>query len=172
MTLDTTFLNIVVKNASSTVRIQSNLATSILSVAQGPQGKLGPVGPVGPQGPQGVPGAGNSFPGICGGQISSGCVVVLSDGLLYRADPTNLAHAPLVAGISSQSGNIGDTITVISAGDLDGESLTQGSRYYVGLNGSLSTTPIAVGAMWVQAVGIAQTNSMLLVKLNPSVTLA
>jgi hypothetical protein len=122
----------------------------------------------GPPGPQGLSAA--QFLAECGVTISSGTVVVMVNGLLYPADPTNPDHAALVVGISTQAGAQGMMISVYSSGELTGESLVQGSRYYVGLNGALTTTAIAPGATWAKCVGLAATSSTLVIQTSQPIS--
>jgi hypothetical protein len=124
---------------------------------------------VGYQGPPGTGTGGGSE--TAGTSISADTAVVLIGGLLYPANPTNLAHAGKVIGVASQSGLVGATINYQFAGEVAGGSWTQDSFYFVGLNGVLSTTPNASGAVWSQLIGYAKSSSVLVVNTGQPVAL-
>jgi hypothetical protein len=109
--------------------------------------------------------------GTAGVNISGDMLLVLVNGFLYPADPTNVAHGPLVVGVSIGAGLANSTITYATSGDVAGGSWTQGSRYYAGANGILSTTPQAPGATWQKSVGIAKSASVLTLNMGPTILL-
>lgn len=127
----------------------------------------------GTQGPQGPPGPSGSGGGqaSAGETISGHTLVVMINGLLYEADPTNAAHGPLVVGVASQSGTTGALINFTQVGVVTGGSFVQGQRYFAGLNGVLSTSPQAPGAVWMKSIGLAEDSTDLIVNMGPTINL-
>lgn len=150
---------------------------TIITVIQQPRSNIvilpGPtrILNIGTQGPSGPAGSGSEITGICGANISIGTACVLVDGLLYPADPTNLSQSGLYVGVALTSGTTSQSITVAQLGTVSTSGLSAGSRYFVGLLGILSTTPIAVGANWMRYVGTAQSSSALILVSSVSVVL-
>lgn len=126
---------------------------------------------IGTQGPPGVGQGASGGTAIAGEVISADKVVILSGGKLYHADPTNIAHAGKVVGIASQSGAMGAPIMYQQAGEVPGGSYTQDSFYFLGLNGALSTTQNASGAVFSQLIGYAKTTSVFVVQMGQPVGL-
>lgn len=151
--------------------------STIITVVQQPRSNIvvlpGPTSvlSLGTQGPPGPPGTGSSISGVCGANITKGIIVVLVDGLLYPADPTDSTVAGLYIGVATESGMTGQTITVAQLGMITLSGLTAGDRYFVGLLGNLSTNPIASGATWMRYIGTAQSNSSLILVSSVSVNL-
>lgn len=106
--------------------------------------------------------------GIAGETISAHKVLVLSSGVLLHADPTDTSHAGLIVGVSVSSGNIGEEIRYLQAGELSSGTFVSGARYYCGLDGALSTTPLAVGAAWRKSIGVAKSASVLVLSPGPT----
>lgn len=154
-----------------TVIITSEFGDSAVTVIPGPV-QVVSVGAQGPSGPPGPAGSGSTIDGICGADIAAGIACVLVDGLLYPADPTNSIQANLYVGISTESGLTTATITIAQLGSLTTTGLTLGSRYFVGLSGALSTSPIASGAEWFRYVGTAQSSTELVLVNSVSVVLS
>ena len=121
-------------------------------------------------GPPGPPGVGSTGSGTVGASnISSDMAIVLVSGLLVPADPTNIVHAGLPIYIATQAGTSGATITYAAAGDLAGGAWVVGTRYYAGLNGFLSTTARAVGAVWAKSIGVGKTSGIIAVQMGPTI---
>lgn len=129
---------------------------------------LGIQGPIGPQGPAG---SGSTINGQCGASITVGTAVTLVGGLLYPADPTDASVNGLYVGVATESGLITDTITVAQLGAITLSGLVTGDRYFLGLNGVLSTTPVAAGANWFRYIGTAQSPTELVLVSSISVVL-
>lgn len=109
---------------------------------------------------------------ITTGETISGHMLIVSiGGLAYLADPTDLSHADAIIGVSKTAASAGGSIEYIAIGDLAAGSFTQNQTYFAGLNGTLSTDPIAVGAAWMAKIGYAKTSSILNVQIDPSVIL-
>jgi hypothetical protein len=93
-----------------------------------------------------------------GENISSGMAVVTwTDGLIYKYDITNLAHAGLSCGISKTSALIGETITIVfSENSLTeaGSGWLAGKSYYIGANSLLTTVSPTSGISKKIATGI------------------
>ena len=85
------------------------------------------------------------------------------------ADPTNVTHASLLLGMTVTTGLMGDTVDYITEGEIiDLSGLSTGDLYFIGLNGTLSTSPMAGGATWARALGNANsTTSFILDKQFP-----
>lgn len=134
---------------------------------------LGIIGPPGPQGPAGPPAAALQAP--AGSNLNTlGTVIVLNtSGELIPADPTNINHATLLLGMSISTGSIGDTIQYLTVGEIAGMTgLTTGQSYWLGLNGSLSTSYLAAGATWFRFLGNAQSTTSFILDKQPPVTLS
>lgn len=126
-----------------------------------PKATIGVVkqGPPGPEGPSGI-GTATFIAGETLGVLS---VVVSLGGKLYKADPTNSNHLGKVVGVTLQSVSLNDTCKVAIIGTIVDGTWTSGATYWVGLNGTLSVTPRAVGASWFQKIGIAHTTGIFVV---------
>ncbi|MBX9669379.1 MAG: hypothetical protein K2X93_17270 [Candidatus Obscuribacterales bacterium] len=106
--------------------------------------------------------------GTAGETISAHKVLVLVDGELFHADPTDIAHIGLIVGVSVSAANIGEEVRYLQAGELTGGSFAEGERYYVGLAGALSTTPLAVGAVWRKFIGVSKSTTVLVMSPGPT----
>lgn len=138
-------------------------AQALIATASPPQIEVltfaqGPSGPVGPQG------AGGSSEGLAlaGVDIGVYTVVVLIDGFLYPADPTEEDHAGYVVGIAKQSVIAGAILRYQMLGEVQGGSFTTGARYFVGLNGQPSMVEKAVGAKWRMSIGVGKSSDTLI----------
>lgn len=157
--------NVVVQG--NTVTVINRAPNTQIAVVPGPT----KIVTLGIQGPAGPPGAGSLIQQQCGTNIATGTVVISSGGLLYPADPTNLTHANAVVGVTTQAGITGQTINVAQGGEISLLGINQDAQYFVGLNGILSTTKIAIGAVWFRYVGLGNVINSLLVVNTPSVFL-
>lgn len=127
------------------------------------------VATVGTQGTWGAAG-GTSF--VAGERIAAQKLVALFYGLVaVVADPIHIAHAGLVVGMARTSAGIGETVVVDRVGEIDwrGAALTPGT-YFVGLNGTLSTTT-PPGAKFAQIAGQALDASTFVLNLGTPVRL-
>lgn len=151
-------INVVVGAKPVTVKVSNPNVV----VVNDPDIRVVQVGTQGPAGPAG-PGSGAAS-AICGETISTYQVVALVNGELFKADYTNMAHAGRVVGVSTQSGTAGSTITYVSNGEVLGGTFVQGTRYFAGTAGGLTSTVPTSG--WLQQIGIAESNSELVVQLG------
>lgn len=122
----------------------------------------------GTQGPAGPGGVNITNSAIAGMTISSYHAVVLLNGLLYHADNSTISHANYVVGVSAQSGVSGNSIQYQCAGELSGGSFIQNTRYFVGLDGNL-TSSIPQSPNWLKSIAIAKDNSTLVINLGQTI---
>lgn len=110
-------------------------------------------GPSGPAGPAGSPDI-----ALTAGETLSGHRVVVAGlgGVLY-AQPSNVAHADAVVGITTGAAISGASVMVRGSGDMTEPSWswTAGQPLFVIANGQLSHTPPISG--WVQMFAVALT---------------
>lgn len=125
---------------------------------------------IGTQGPPGPPGQGATIMGLAGVPITAFQAVVMIEGLFYPADPTNVDHASVFAGITTNSGSGDTVINVATSGEIDGLEALSG-RYYVGLAGTISNNVIAAQATWLKSLGYAKSDTALILLPGPSVIL-
>lgn len=148
--------NVQVESPSNTTVTILPGAVQVVSVAQ--------------QGPPGPPGTGSLLLATCGTNISIGICVVLIDGQIFPGDPTNPSHAPLFIGVSTESGLTNQTIHVAQLGSITLSGLSE-TRYFIGLNGTLSTSPVAMDATWMRYIGTAESATQLILVSSVSVLL-
>jgi len=148
---------VTVINQQASTRVLVPGATTIISV--------------GTQGPPGPPGTGTTLTANTGASLAAFTVVVMVAGVLIAADPTNASHAPLFAGITLTSAAMGAPVNYIPLGQVDGISGLSQVRYYVGLNGSISTSVTAPGAVWQKSLGYGKSSSSLILMPGPSILL-
>jgi len=122
----------------------------------------------GPPGPPGAAGA--QTLSIVAAQNLSGhrMVVATSAGAVY-ADPTNLAHADALLGLTTGAALAGNQVDVLVAGEIEEPSWswTPGLPLYVIASGLLSHTPPSAG--WVQMVALAVTATRILLTPRQSI---
>lgn len=142
----------------STTTVENDVTEAIVSSVNSAPSVT--VSQVGTQGPPGPPGTGGYSEVVAGEDISAYQVIVIgSDGLAYIADPTDINDFALTLGVAIQSASASGTLQYVSTGTISGGSWVEGERYFVGLNGSLSTTPRAIGAQWLQFIGVGKTSN-------------
>lgn len=129
----------------------------------------------GPRGPQGVPGpAGGATTVTVGSTPLSGHSAVASDagGLLIKADCTNPAHRGAVLGLLANAYSPGDQAVVQTAFTLEhsGWAWSPGP-VFLGTSGQL-TQSLPVGAVFSQVVAHALSATLVLVDVQPPITLA
>lgn len=127
------------------------------------------VSQVGVQGIPGPPGTGGYSEAIAGENISIYQIIVSgSDGKAYIADPTNINDLGLVLGVAISSATTNTTVQYVSTGTINGGSWSLGAKYFLGLNGLLTTSPISLGSTWLQFMGVGKTSSTFNITLgNP-----
>lgn len=145
--IETTSATVVTNQLSNVEVSEATPITSSVTISQ-----------VGTQGIPGPPGTGGYSEIEAGESISIYQVIVSGvDGRGYIADPTDLDDIGSVLGVAISSATIGNTVQYVSTGTITGGSWTVGAKYFLGLNGSLSVTPRALGANWLQFIGVGKT---------------
>ena len=129
----------------------------------------------GPRGPQGVPGpAGGTTTVTVGADPLSGHSAVAADaaGLLIKADCTNPAHRGAVLGLLANAYSPGDQAVVQTAFTLEhaGWTWTPGP-VFVGTAGQL-TQALPIGAVFSQVVAHALSPTLVLVDVQPPITVS
>jgi hypothetical protein len=158
---ETTFIKVIQEPSLIEVINQPNFIT-VPGIAE--------IITIGTQGPPGPPGTGAFFQVIAGEDITAFTVVVIVNGLLYQADPTNAAYGPLVAGIATIGGIAGQSINVVQEGEIDGMTgLVTDARYYAGTNGALSTSPTVMSFAWRRSMGVAKSTTQFIILPAPSI---
>ena len=127
----------------------------------------------GPRGPQGIPGpAGGATTVAVGATPLSGhsAVAVDAGGMLIKADCTNPAHQGAVLGLLANAYSPGDQAVVQTAFTLEhaGWTWTPGP-VFVGTAGQL-TQALPVGAVFSQVVAHALSPTLVLVDVQPPIT--
>lgn len=125
-------------------------------------------GPPGPPGPTGT----SYITGITGENIGTYLLLVLIDGLIYKADPGDLSHVGKLIGISITAATIGNQIFYVQNGKIGGTGLITDARYYAGPAGVLSTNPTYGGALWRKSLGVAESPSAFVIILQSEVIVA
>ena len=129
----------------------------------------------GPRGPQGVPGpAGGATTFTVGATPLSGhsAVAVDAGGMLIKADCTNPAHQGAVLGLLANAYSPGDQAVVQTAFTLEhaGWTWTPGP-VFVGTAGQL-TQALPIGAVFSQVVAHALSPTLVLVDVQPPITVS
>lgn len=115
----------------------------------GLQGSIGPSG-------------GSAYSVVTGEVINAYQGVVLIGGQAFIADITDISHIGRFIGLARQTVNSGFPIDIQYTGKISGGLFIPGSRYYLGLNGILTTNPEPPGALWTMIVGVAESSSDLI----------
>ena len=129
----------------------------------------------GPRGIQGIPGpAGGTTTVTVGATPLSGhsAVAVDAAGLLIQADCTNPAHRGAVLGLLANAYSPGDQAVVQTAFTLEHSGWTWSpGPVFVGTAGQLTQT-LPVGAVFSQVVAHALSPTLVLVDVQPPITIA
>lgn len=129
----------------------------------------------GPPGPQGIQGpAGGTTTVTVGATPLSGhsAVAVDAAGLLIQADCTNPAHRGAVLGLLANAYSPGDQAVVQTAFTLEHSGWTWSpGPVFVGTAGRLTQT-LPVGAVFSQVVAHALSPTLVLVDVQPPITIA
>jgi hypothetical protein len=128
-------------------------------------------GSPGAQGPQGAPGSGATNSITAGENLSGHRIIAILNNLAYLADPTNLSHGLVTIGVVRDAVSVGNTAIYYLTGEVSGGAFTANTDYFVGLNGTLSTTPRAPGATWMKRIGTAISSSILVIDPDPVILL-
>ena len=155
---------VVQRDGGAAVVVTQPTNTVVVAVAQ-----------QGPRGPQGVPGpAGGTTTVTVGATPLSGhsAVAVDAGGMLIKADCTNPAHQGAVLGLMANAYSPGDQAVVQTAFTLEhaGWTWTPGP-VFVGTAGQLTQT-LPVGAVFSQVVAHALSPTLVLVDVQPPITVS
>ena len=150
-------------------------ARSVVVTPPQPFSTVAVRGVPGPRGPQGPPGpAGGATTVIVGATPLSGhsAVAVDAGGMLIKADCTNPAHQGAVLGLLANAYSPGDQAVVQTAFTLEhaGWTWTPGP-VFVGTAGQLTQT-LPVGAVFSQVVAHALSPTLVLVDVQPPITVS
>lgn len=151
--------------------VNINETTHSVTVTENTQQVSVAYGSPGAQGPSGSPGTGSSGTVIAGETISGHRVIAIVGDEAFLADPTNLAHASTSIGVVRDTISIGNTGTYYLIGEINGGSFIPDTDYFVGLSGALSTSPIAIGAVWMKRIGTSKNSSTLVIDTDPTILL-
>ena len=121
---------------------------------------------VGTQGPAGVAGADGASPDqvikTASVDLNGHRAVAVSGAGLVYADSSNQAHIGLVIGITTGAVLAGQSVNVLTAGEVTEPTWSWSlGNVYVGVNGLLTQTAPTVG--FIQIIGIATSPTTLLV---------
>lgn len=154
---------------SSTVITSIDVDSStVISISE--QGPIGLTGAQGPIGLTGASGASASITYIAGETLGGHRGVILDNSTAIYADNTILSHANKLIGLTTGATLIGETTTIQSSGELDGFSgLVVNSKVYLQASGVLTTTLPTTG--FIQQVGIAVTDTKILINIQPSLVI-
>jgi len=157
-------IQILAQQPDDSVLVDEVEAVSVVAVAE-----------QGPRGPQGVPGpAGGTTAVTVGATPLSGhsAVAVDGDGLLIKADCTNAAHQGAVLGLLANAYSPGDQAVVQTAFTLEHSGWTWApGPVFVGAAGQLTQT-LPAGAVFSQVVAHALSPTLVLVDVQPPITVA
>lgn len=150
------------------VVVTTQTSNVVAETSASPTVTVSPVGLVGPPGPPGTNGYSEA---IAGETISVYQVLAISGSAVVVADPTNINHVGKVVGVAIQSASPSSTIQYVQIGTILGGSWSPGTRYYLGLAGSLATNPQALGAVFQQALGVGLTTTSFSIIPSPPLLL-
>lgn len=109
-----------------------------------------------------------------GEDIEAFKIVVLIDGLLYKADTTNPLHSGYVEGITRGSGTTGDRVIVSTDGYIENSAWnwnpTSGNRLFLSTNGDLVEIPDASHAFQIEVATI-NTSKQITLDIQPPLLL-
>lgn len=150
-------------------------ASTTVVTAEKPHHVVVTRGIPGPPGPPGMPGpAGGTTTVTVGATPLSGhsAVAVDAAGLLIQADCTNPAHRGAVLGLLANAYSPGDQAVVQTAFTLEHSGWTWSpGPVFVGTAGQLTQT-LPVGAVFSQVVAHALSPTLVLVDVQPPITIA
>ena len=111
--------------------------------------------------------AGTGTGGVNGFQV----VFFGSDGMVYPADGENPTHAGLVVGMASAAIAEGENGLIQMAGEIENPAwaLVPGAAYYLGMAGTMSTTPPESG-FW-QRIGVTKNSTTLVLNFSEPIKL-
>lgn len=157
-------IQILAEQADDSVLVSESEVIEVVAVAeQGPRGIQGIQGP-----------AGGTTTVTAGATPLSGhsAVAVDAAGLLIQADCTNPAHRGAVLGLLANAYSPGDQAVVQTAFTLEHSGWTWSpGPVFVGTAGQLTQT-LPVGAVFSQVVAHALSPTLVLVDVQPPITIA
>lgn len=133
--------------------------------------EYGSPGAEGTPGPPGVDGVGISATVTAGETIPGHRAIAIVGNQAFLADPTNLTHGLSTIGIVRDAISVGGMGTYYLIGEINGGSFTADTDLFIGVNGTLSDSPIALGAVWMKRVGTAKNSSVLVIEMDPTILL-
>ncbi len=157
-------IQILAEQADGSVLVSESEVIEVVAVAE-----QGPCGIQGIQGP-----AGGTTTATVGATPLSGhsAVAVDAAGLLIQADCTNPAHRGAVLGLLANAYSPGDQAVVQTAFTLEHSGWTWSpGPVFVGTAGQLTQT-LPVGAVFSQVVAHALSPTLVLVDVQPPITIA
>ena len=161
--------------SSGTTLVTPPATHTAVVVAEKPRHVVVTRGIPGPPGPPGMPGpAGGTTTVTVGATPLSGhsAVAVDAAGLLIQADCTNPAHRGAVLGLLANAYSPGDQAVVQTAFTLEHSGWTWSpGPVFVGTAGQLTQT-LPVGAVFSQVVAHALSPTLVLVDVQPPITIA
>ncbi len=106
-----------------------------------------------------------------GENISSGNVVMLTGGQVFKYDPTNELNYGKAIGIAKTAALTGATVNVVLSGSITvaGWGLTQDEIYYATGAGAVSTSPPGSGLIGM--IGIAKDSSTMIIDIDEPIIL-
>lgn len=157
-------IQILAEQADDSVLVSESEVVEVVAIAeQGPRGIQGIQGP-----------AGGTTTVTVGATPLSGhsAVAVDATGLLIQADCTNPAHRGAVLGLLADAYSPGDQAVVQTAFTLEHSGWTWSpGPVFVGTAGQLTQT-LPVGAVFSQVVAHALSPTLVLVDVQPPITIA
>lgn len=102
----------------------------------------------------------------CGETIIEGRAVRIQAGLAMLVDATNVTHANTIVGVARQSGNIGESITLVNEDYITNTAWTflEAKPVFVGAAGVL--TQNVIGLTFIQQVGVAASPTKLALRIS------
>lgn len=125
-----------------------------------------------PVGEKGDPGEGTVLTATAGEALSGGRVVYIDSGKAFYYDPSTAALAGKVVGLTKHAADADESIFITTAGKFyhSGLGLTPDQLYYIGPNGSLTTS--VSGLLVIQKIGVAiDTNNIVINFTSPIITI-
>lgn len=106
-----------------------------------------------------------------GENISSGNVVMLSAGQVFKYDPSTEANYGKAIGIAKTAALTGEIITVILSGSVNitGWGLVQDATYYAVAAGAVSSSPPSSGLIGM--IGVAKDTNTMIIDIDEPIVL-
>jgi len=150
---------IIIVDKKPNIIVQTPVQTPIISI--GIQGPAGPAGSL-------------VYQSFIAGQDLLGHTPVISNNSFQaiQASNDNITHATSTIGITTQAATQGAIVNVA----IEGQTITEPSwtwipnqALFLGLNGTISTTPPTTG--FIQQIAIALSSTKILIRIQPAIIL-